>query len=228
MQERINKKKEEKGKVAGSSTSVTFSTEKVEAMKNLAQQIAKSIGEKPKSQYQKELEEERKEKLELRSKLKSLTPVELRELNRKKTQCKEEDNTNKYDDVQTKYGFDEALTVASRIADVYNHLKNSKLASASSGDNSISSSSKCQDSTDHKESKDNRRRKGKKSHKHKRKSRKVKREENEVDDTGMIDGEHVDGLLKTVVQKKKIKDKDVNSTETQDNYVLETLLSKKG
>lgn len=223
MQERINKKKEE----AGSSTSVSFSTEKLEAMKNLAQQIAKSIGDKPKSQFQKELEEERKEKLESRSKLKSLTPVELRELNRKKAQCKEEDDSNKYDDVQTKYGFDEALSVASRTADVYNRLKNSNLASASSGGNSISSSSKCQDSADHKESK-HIRREAKKSHKHKRQSRRAKREKNEVDDTGMIDGEHVEGLVKAEVKKKKNKDNDVNRTETQDNYVLETLLSKKG
>lgn len=222
MQERINKKKdEEKGKQTGSSTSVTFSNEKLEAMKNLAQQIAKSIGKEPQSQYQKELEEERKEKLESRSKLKALTPVELREINRKKAQRKKEDDNNTYDGVETKYGFDEALTVASRTADVYNHLKSSKLASASSSGNS----SKCQDSLDHNESKDTTV-KAKKNHKHKRKSRKRKRDKIEVDSTGMIDGEHVEGLVKTEMQKKNTND--VTRPESQDNYVLETLLSKKG
>lgn len=193
MQERINEKKEKVAKI-------TFSDEKLEAMKSLAQQIAKSLGAKPQSGYRKELEEERKDKLESRAKLKSLTPLELRKVNRKQTEGNDKEDVNKYDGHKTKYDFDKALKVASRTATVYSHLKHTT---------------------------------GKKhSNPKKVRKRKNKKEKIEVDNSGMIDGERVEGLMKTEVHRNKKENDSTEAgsskTDTQDNYVLETLLSKKG
>lgn len=189
-------------------------------MKNLAQQIAKSIrssgdpvSEVKKTPYQKELEEERAEKLKEKAYLKTLTPMELRILNRQKLNEKE-DIANKIDDRETNISFSNALSMSEKTSKVYRDIKIHKLKLDDS--NCVASTSSEENS--------NLMKKHKSKHK-KKKSKNKDRDKVNIDTSGTVDGEAVEGLVKREI---KSKEKHKNKNEQQDDYVLEKLFSRKG
>lgn len=172
-----------------------FTEDKIQAMKNLAQEIAKKIA-KPeekveKSSYQIQLEEERQEKLKMKQELKQLTPLELMQLNREKAKERPESPTNKVDDCDTEVSFSKALECSEKNAKLYHKLK-------------------------------------KKGEKIDKKSKEKEIFKTVVDNTGLVDGEKVDGLVKTEIKKLRKKHDVGKQSESQDNYVLEKLFSRKG
>lgn len=194
MQEKIKEKK--------STNKVEFSKDKIKAMKDLAQQIAKSL-EPKKDAYQLELQEERNNKLKEKQKLKQLTPQELMEYNRLKASYQEDDKINKIDDAITQNTFEQALEQSSKTATMYRKLTSGQLKASSSKEVETSSSS------------------DKKTKKRKR------NKEPSVDTSGKIDGENVEGLVKRETKKVSKRAKTSNN-ESRDNYILEHLFSKKG
>lgn len=233
MQERIDGKKSKRRKPKISKSEDTlFSEDKIQAMKNLAQQISKSLtSSKPstevkpvhKSSYQLELEEERQRKLKEKERLKKLTPLELRELNRKKLQSGGEDDNNKIDDFDTNASFSKALEISEKTAELYHHLQKKRgtgkeveeytaIVSDVRCDvpksDEINFESVCGGET----------------------SKKVKhkdRDKSTVYKSGTIDGEIVEGVVKSEVKKNKHK-KSLKQSKSQDEYVLEKLFNKKG
>ncbi|RZC35270.1 DNA excision repair protein ERCC-6-like [Asbolus verrucosus] len=205
---KIQERLKEKRKKVKKEDPVQFSEDKIQEMKNLAQQIAKSIAQSEKTEiqktpYQVELEEERRKKLEEKEELKKLTPVELMYLNREKAQEKPESRGNRVDDCETDVSFSTALEYSETNAKLYNELKREKIKNFERKEGDLS---------------------------FRQKHKKSKREDifkSVVDNTGTVDGEKVDGLLKTEIKKVK-KNKKVNQSESQDQYVLEKLFSKKG
>lgn len=210
MQERM---KEARKKKKSEPKEVLFSEDKIQAMKSLAQQIAKSIAAKnteektvEKSSFQIEVEEERQRKLAEKETLKTLTPVELRELNRKKMEKVDDDDVNKIDDFDTNVSFSKALEVTEKTAQLYTKVKKKRTA-----DKEAEEYSKLVEQV---------------AIKKKEKSRKEKTKEGAVDRSGKVDGEVVEGLLKREVKRHKEKEK--NKECTQDDYVLSKLFNKKG
>lgn len=86
-------------------TSITFSEDKIQAMKSLAQQIAKNMSTKI---------EEKTKKQEEEIKIDRPTPVELLAINRKKLEKKEEPIVNRIDDRETNLSFSDALVIAEK------------------------------------------------------------------------------------------------------------------
>lgn len=208
-------------------TNVQFSEDKIQAMKSLAQQIAKSMSavnsiqkNQPvkKTSYQIDLECERQQKLEERERLKALDPMELRLLNRKKSEKHDDSNINKIDDLDTNASFSKALEITEKTATLYHKINSTK----SSGKEVLEYTSLLNEvatgSSDEKCDTE-----------HKSKKRKVKAKEEcsvKVDNSGVIDGEVVEGLLKKEIKKHKLKTTQKHTS--QDDYVLEKLFSKKG
>lgn len=196
-----------------------FSEDKIQAMKNLAQQISKSLSaskkteeeEQPvkKTSYQLELEEERRKKLEETEFLKTLTPTELRDYNRKKLNQKDDSDINKIDDHDTNVDFSKALEITEKTAEIY-HKFAAKEADESEAAQKYSSLinqvAKKEDD---------------------RGKRKKRKKDKKVDKSGKVDGEVVEGLVKREVKKNKEK-KSVENNVSQDDYVLEKLFNKKG
>lgn len=198
------KQKTKSKKLDNKINDVTFTDDKIQQMKNLAQQIAKSMSQKQetnddkikKSSFQLELEEERQKKQEEREKLKKLTAAELLQLNRLKAVQKPDDSLNKIDDFDTNVSFSKALKHSERTSKLYHDLNREKRKKRKLSDDEKSN----------------------------KKSKIVKCT---VDMSGTVDGEKVEGLLKCETKKKKSKK--IHSTdEQQDNYILEKLFSKKG
>ncbi|XP_044263689.1 DNA excision repair protein ERCC-6-like [Tribolium madens] len=199
LQEQLTEKQKKKPK-----ETFQFSEDKIQAMKNLAQEIAKSIS-KPqeqvqKSSYQIQLEEERQEKLKMKKELKQLTPLELMYLNREKAKERPESRSNKVDDCDTHVSFSKALEYSEKNAKLYHELKCEKVK------------------------KDEKRKSGSK----KKTSKDKDIFKTVIDNTGSIDGEKVDGLVKTEIKKLRKKHEAGKTIESQDDYVLEKLFSKKG
>ncbi|CAG9764816.1 unnamed protein product [Ceutorhynchus assimilis] len=204
IEEKKRLKKEKKKKdIVVTEEKVEFSADKIQAMKNLAQQIARNISKSnetvlPKKEaYQLQLEEERKKKLEEKQKLKQLTPQELFEYNRWKAAQREEETINKMDDKVSNVSFEEALEKSSKTAELYHKLTNKDIKSLIPGP-----------STSNNDQKSRKRKKGA-----------------SIDTSGKIDGEQVEGLLKRETKKLKY---DETSNENRDNFILEHLFSKKG
>lgn len=208
MQERL-KEKGKKTKVAPTEK-IEFSQDKIQAMKNLAQQIAKSIApsttvkdESTKTSVQIELEEDRMKKLEEKEKLKTLTPMELRELNRKRLEKSDDDDVNKLDDFDTNVSFSKALEVTEKTAELYNKVKKRKEVEkeVEQYSNLVQEIANTGKKTDKKST--------------------------VVDTSGKVDGEIVEGVVKKVIKRHKEKE-DSKKSLSQDDYVLNKLFNKKG
>lgn len=222
IQEKNDQKKQSQSiKKTESKESVCFSEEKIESMKNLAKEIAKRISNtnsnetqtKKKSIYQQKLEEEKLAKLEEKEKLKMFSPSELRSLNRKKAEIIPDDHSNKVDDTSTNISFSTALDVSEKTANIYHNYKYYKANSIEcNSDIAISSETTSAESTTTKAPS----------------KRKKNRDLFKVDLSGTIDGENIEGLVKREVNKPKHKDKDDTNNNSQDDYVLGKLFSKKG
>lgn len=229
LQERINNKKNNKKDKQKSCTSqdYQFSDEKIQAMKNLAQRISKSITDKnsdklplpKKSSYQLELQGERTQRLHEKESLKSLTPLELRAFNRRKMD-QIEDLTNKIDDYNTNISFSTALQISERSSKLYNDWRENKITDidgtmrykdliGTNVEKSLSCTSTLIES--------------------KRKDKQKKKSDTKVDMSGVVDGEVVEGLLRSETKKRKNKEATQdNCTEVQNDYILEKLFFKKG
>lgn len=212
MQERLKQKTSRKKK-ALTAEKIEFSEDKIQAMKNLAQQIAKTIApvqaeEKlvAKSSVQVEIDEERKRKLEEKEQLKTLTPVELRELNRKKLEKVDDGDTNKIDDLNTNVSFSKALEVTEETAQLYHKAKKKKKDVAEEIERYTKIVEKVAIEG---------------------KIRKNKHKNKIVDTSSKIDGEVVEGVVKKEINKQKDKESTKRNL-TQDDYVLNKLFSKKG
>lgn len=202
--EKAKKKKEQKH-------TVVFSQDKIQQMRDLAQKISKNLtqnseAERPsKSVIQLEMEVEKVEKKGEREYLKTLTPTQLREYNRKK--CLEngdDESINEIDGYKTDIPFAQALDLSEKTAelhvdlqnkrDVYNNLNklnSEKMGSYKSCENGVQTKLV-------------------------------------IDISGKIDGETINGLVKSEMKKTKVKKRKDNHVETQDEYVLNKLFSKKG
>ncbi|KAJ8971308.1 hypothetical protein NQ314_000786 [Rhamnusium bicolor] len=102
-------------------------------MKNLAQQIAKTLSHKkedpaiPKTSYQLELEEERQRKLKDKQELKKLTPQELLIYNKEKAKHVKNDTINKIDGCETNASFSKALEYSEKTAKLHHVFNSGKI-----------------------------------------------------------------------------------------------------
>ncbi|XP_066151496.1 DNA excision repair protein ERCC-6-like [Euwallacea fornicatus] len=198
-------KLQEKIKEKSKSSEVEFSEDKIKAMKELAQRISKSIAaaQPQKDPYREELEEERMAKLKERQKLKTLSPQQIIKYNKLKVANCEDDSSNKLDGQETRASFAEALDRGSNTAILYRKM--------------ISKEIKQKDIKILK-------RKLHSVPETNNKSAKLAKTSHHVDTSGLVDGEEVEGLVKREVRKPS----SLKSGNTQDNYILEHLFSKKG
>lgn len=203
IQEKIDEKKAKKKDKTEENT-VTFTEDQVKSMKELAQQIAKSITQKLKPEpvkdaYQLELEEQRKAKLEKRAKLKQLSPQELIDYNRWKA-AQQEIKLNTLDDKIAPVSFDQALEQSSKNANLYHKIstKQIKLKTIKALKRKLEDSEET--------------------------PAKRKKHTSSIDTSGKIDGEPVEGLVKR--ETKKLYSK-VSKCD-KDNNILEHLFLKKG
>ncbi|VEN59346.1 unnamed protein product [Callosobruchus maculatus] len=208
-----------------------FSEEKIREMKELAHKIALSFPQKKQTVDQQELADERAKKLEEKEKLKTLSAPELLQLNREKANTEENPWVNKVDDADTPASFSEALEyteATSRLhtelvqgkkkpadaAEKTNELKlKMKMKSASSVDQNQPSTSYAHDN----------------SSKKKKLPKKSSGEEGYktyVDHSGAVDDEKVEGLVKAEIKLRKKRK--VEKVESQDDYVLRSLLKTAG
>ncbi|XP_063918489.1 DNA excision repair protein ERCC-6-like [Zophobas morio] len=196
LQERMQEKKKK--------SSVEFSEDKIQAMKKLAQEIAKNIAKPPeqevkKTSYQLHLEEERQKKLEERQQLKRLTVMELRNLNREKDKERPESPVNKVDDCNATVSFATALEYSETNAKLYHELKGDRITKSVEV-----------------------KKKSKKKH-----SKSKEKEQCVVDRSGTVDGEKVDGLVKTEIKEVQ-KSENSTKSDDQDQYILHKLFARKG
>lgn len=238
IQENLNKSKKEKKpkskttpEPSEESTDITFSDDKIQAMKNLAQQISKSLSRKEvkKTSLQRDLEEERQLKLKQKAELKQLTPEALLLYNKERANAQEDVSVNKIDDSEAKVGFSEALEYAEKTAKLH-HVLNLKKGEIHE---KVIKTAKKIHKTVTKESSENPIDKYKQpSCSNSKTEPKVKKREKQshktkIDDSGTIDGEHINGLVKTEMKKYK-EDKNKSNNSNQDDFVLGKLFQKKG
>ncbi|KAL1487995.1 hypothetical protein ABEB36_015375 [Hypothenemus hampei] len=202
IQEKLDEKKRA---TTTTKTQFQFSPDKVQAMRELAQKISKSLSGPSapnKNAYQLELEEERQQKLQEREKLKLLTPQEIIEFNREKLLHVEKDEHNKLDDRVSTGTFEEALNESSKTSTVYNKVvKKIKFSQLRELKNKLKSPEE---------------------------ENSKKRKSSITDTSGKIDGELVEGLLKRETNKSSSKRQKLSKSDNQDNYILEHLFMKKG
>lgn len=195
MQEQIREKKEKQ------KSNSQFTEDKIQAMKNLAHQISKSLSAK--STDQQVLEEERCRKVGNKQKFKNLAALDLLHMNREKTKEKPGMTGNSVDDCKTNVSFSRALEYTENTSASYHKIKEkAKLTNLGKPAEIIT----------------------KKRKKNKDIFKSI------IDSSGAIDGEKVDGLVKTEMKKMRKK---YDKTQTvkignQDQYVLEKLFSSKG
>lgn len=94
-------------------------------MKNLAQQIAKSLNKKP-TTLQLEIEAEKEQREKERRQMKELEVGELLKYNKEKVKNVENPSVNKIDDCDALVGFSEALTYSEKTAELHHNLKATK------------------------------------------------------------------------------------------------------
>lgn len=188
-------------------------------MHKLAQKIAKnftsnSVSKETKSVIKIEMEIEKKEKLSEKQYMKTLTPVELRNYNKRKLEKTEDDTVNKIDDIKTTITFSKALELSGETAKLHTDLQKNKdvfnvlmkLNAEKEGDH------KRKDKTKEHSTK-----------KHRGKEKVV------TDNSGLVEGKKIENLLKVESRKQlKIKGGNHNESESQDEYILNKLYSKKG
>lgn len=208
MQKKIDEKRSKKK----NKHKVVFSEDKIREMKNLAQQISKNLTQNNKPEQQKnsfelEMKLERIERKGEKEYLKTLTPMELLQYNRQKLQKTEDTSINEMDGYKTDITFSKALDISQKTAKL--HVELQRKRDILNDLNEINKEKL--GSFDSQKL-------------NKGKSKVV------VDTSGRIDGEVINGLVKTEIKKdktKKSKSRE-HATETQDDYVLNKLFSKKG
>lgn len=202
---------------------IQFTEDKIQAMKNMAAQIAKSLSQtQKKTTAQLQLEEERLKKMKERQELKKLTPQALFHYNKDKAKVREDTSINKIDDSEAKVGFSEALKYTEKTAKLHHALVEGKIkepGKIAKKVDDIRSKVVKQDKRDPLE-------------KYKKQSaseeqKKQKKEKIIVDRSGTVDGEEVTGLVRTEMKKVKKKKNEV-PTDAQDDFVLGKLFEKKG
>ncbi|CAH1164078.1 unnamed protein product [Phaedon cochleariae] len=219
IQESMKKKKELKSKKLKKSD-VQFTEDKLQQMKNLAHQIAKSLT-KPKSILPPELEEEKLQKLKEKEEIKTLSPQALLDYNREKAKQKETASINKIDNCEATVSFSEALEYSEKTAKLHHVLNSSKADHCTVIQKAQIIHQKI---TKEPEQLIEKYKKSKPKNVGKEKRKKDKAI---VDTSGKIDGEIVDGLVKTEIKRQK-KSKKEENVETHDDYVLGKLFQKKG
>ncbi|CAH1099563.1 unnamed protein product [Psylliodes chrysocephalus] len=206
LREQAKKSKDKKGNKG----EAQFSDEKIQQMKNLAQQIAKSLNKKP-TTLQLEIEAEKEQREKERRQMKELEVGELLKYNKEKVKNVENPSVNKIDDCDALVGFSEALTYSEKTAELHHNLKATKDL------NKIVEEAKRVKEKITKEP-------DKLINKFKKKKDKGK---TKVDHSGKVDGEKIDGLLKMETKKTKKSSEEVPSG-SQDDIILGKLFQKKG
>ncbi|KAI4466822.1 snf2/rad54 family member [Holotrichia oblita] len=219
MQERLKEKaaKKKKRKENKRDSGFSFSEDKIEQMKKLAQEISKRIAEtKPetpkivkKSSFDVVLEEEKEARKREREYMKTLTPQELMEYNREKLLTKDDSMINKVDDIETEASFSKALEISQETSGIYHKIKDDRL----DVDKAVEKYDCLTKPIKKKDIKSKNRR-------NKDKNR------DKIDDPHLVDGEKVEFLVKKEINSKKGPDKETLS-QKQDQYVLEQLFSRK-
>lgn len=227
----MRKSKSTKKKINSSensdTTKIQFTDDKIQAMKNLAAQIAKSFPEtQRKTSVQIEVEAERQEKLKERQELKKLTPQALLHYNHDRANAKEDTSVNKIDDSEAKVGFSEALEYSEKTAKLHHALVSGKIKEPDKIVKKVEDIRKKVIKNHNKDPLEKYKKEyGERDISVSEKSK--KREKTKVDYTGIVDGEQVDGLVRRESKKAK-KDKKQTSSEIQDDFVLGKLFQKKG
>lgn len=228
MRKSKSNRKKQKQFDSSDSSGIQFTEDKIQAMKNLAAQIAKSMSQtQKKTSIQLELEEERKKKIEDRKELKKLTPQGLLHYNHDKAKTFEDTSINKIDDSEAKVEFSEALEYSKRTAILHQALVSGKIKEPVKIKKKADELLKKVTKEDDRDPLEKYKKKYGERNDEKRKKKKRDKRKTEVDHSGIVDGEEVEGLVKT--ETKKIRgDKKQDCSEAQDNFVLGRLFQKKG
>ncbi|CAH1165805.1 unnamed protein product [Phyllotreta striolata] len=210
IQEKLKRKSKPKRPEA--SPKRRFTDEKLLEMKHMAHRIAKSLSKPPpESADRLELEREKRRRREETDEAKRLEVAELRRYNREKAGIVEDVHANKIDDRDALVGFSEALEYAETTARLHHELKtnNKDLDEIADEVNTAKETV------------------SKEPEKLIKKFKKRK-----IDLTGKIDGEKIEGLVKTETKKTKNAEKDKNNASNksggEDDFILGKLFNKKG
>ncbi|XP_050504350.1 DNA excision repair protein ERCC-6-like [Diabrotica virgifera virgifera] len=207
IQDRLKEsKKQKKRKETPKDAESCFTEDKIQQMKNLAQQIAKSLNKKP-TVMQMELEAERAEKQEKREEMKTLEVGELHKYNKEKEKQEENTTINKIDDRDAIVSFSDALQYSEKTAQLHNKLKQTKELTTIAEE---ARTAKLKITKEPDKFID-----------------KFKKKDKSVNKSGRVDGQHVEGLVKVEIKKKKKSKESVESAEP-DDFILGKLFQKKG
>ncbi|CAH0551599.1 unnamed protein product [Brassicogethes aeneus] len=231
IQERIQNetktKRNKKKSMEVPTEDLKFTDDKIQAMKDLAKKISAGMtGKKEevkKTGYQKELDEERQKKLKEKAELKKLTPMELIIYNRKKAEQKQQEALNKIDDLDTNASFSKALEFSEKTSKLYHDLTLKKIKEIDVKNNEEEKKAEKPEKIKRKRSESEDEENPRKKHKKKSKD---KSKNVIVDTSRKVDGEEIEGLVKSEITKKKKKE--MEKSRKEDNFVLEKLFSKKG
>lgn len=198
-------------------------------MKNMAAEIAKSLSQtQQKTSVQLDLEEERHKKYKERTELKKLSPQALLHYNKDKANIQEDTSINRIDDLEAKVGFDEALKYSEKTAQLHHALVLGKIKEPDKIVNTVKIIRKKvvkNDTVDPLQKYVNEYGEGSRQTS-KKNEKKLKKEKTIIDHSRVIDGEEVNGLIRT--EKKVIKKKNNENIESHDDFVLGKLFKKKG
>ncbi|CAH1965075.1 unnamed protein product [Acanthoscelides obtectus] len=200
-----------------------FSEEKIEEMREKARQIAaQNFPQEKPTAYQKEVAEERAEKLQEKEKLKALSAPDLVKLNREKAKAKEDPSINRVDDKVTPASFGEALRYAEATSQLHTELVQGKKTPDVVAEKSRELKLKVKMKETYTESF----RKYMKPDKKKLTRKKTGEKDCKVyvDNSGAVDEVKVEGLVKTEIKIRKKRK--AGPTESQEDYVLRKLLRK--
>lgn len=230
----MGKSKIKKKKVTQSEDSenseVQFTQDKIQAMKNLAAQIAKSLSQtQKKTSIELEFEEERQQKLQEKAELKKLTAQALFHYNKDKANAQEDRSVNKIDDFEAKVGFSEALKYSEQTAKLHHALVTGKIKEPEKISKKVVDIKKKVIKEDQRDPLEKYKKESAQATERlcKKNKKKKDKEKVTVDRSGIIDGEEVSGLVRTEVKKIK-NDNKQEVSQTQDDFVLGKLFERKG
>lgn len=251
-QKEKNKKKKSNITTSDNNTlpKVEFTEDKIQAMRDLAQRLAKKLSqeEKPstnKASFQLELELERQEKLKKKQDLKKLNAQELLHYNKEKAKQKEDDTINKVDGYDTNVSFSNALEYSEKTAELHRVLISGKVKDPSvvvdkvkhiqknianiNNNTILEAKSSCDAISEGKtSSRSDSSHRQCESDRNSRKYKKGHREKLCVDTSGTVEGEEVEGLVKRETKKIRQKKQSSECKTSQDDFILGKLFSKKG
>lgn len=225
---KLNKKKRSHSKNSNE-VEIQFDEDKIQAMKNKAAEIAKSLSQtQKKTTFQLDLEEERQKKLKEREELKKLPPQALLHYNKDKANVQDDTSVNKIDDSEAKVGFEEALKYSEKTAKLHHALVLGKIKEPDKIVNKVQNIRKEVIKNDNENPLQKYLEKygERSSTSSKSKEKKRSKEKTVIDHSGLVDGEAVNGLVRTEKRISKKKKKD--NVESPDDFVLGKLLQKKG